>query len=134
MTAPEEDLPGAALAWLEPRLEEVPEELAEAVRGCVRRAGEEDLSASGAGSGEPATVSGFLAEAAARELERILDLPQDRATAIRLLAVDASLTYAFESAADRGEDVSALSERYGLRGRFGDLLARVRAGGEEREP
>lgn len=106
-----------ALAWLEPRLERVPDELADRVRALVR-------------SAPPAPVPELLASAAVDELERLAAAPQDRDAAVRLLAADAALTWAFESAAETGADVPALADATGLRGRIGDQLrARARRGG-----
>lgn len=105
---------GRALEWLRPRLEEgVPSDLAEAVRACVRSAEAE--------AGTP--VPELLARAAVSELDRLGDRPADRETAVRLLAADAALTYAFEAAAETGDDVPALADRVGLRGLIGRRLA-----------
>lgn len=117
--------PDRALAWLEPRLEEVPAELADAVRACVRRVGE-DAGSDG--------VAGLLAEAAVAEFDRVLELPQSRENAVRLLAADASLTYAFEATADLGEDPVALSDAAGIRGRIGERLERLAAGAGQEPP
>lgn len=106
-------MPAEALAWLEPRLERVPDELAERVRTLVRSAG-------------PGPAPRRLASAAVDELERLAAAPQDRDAAIRLLAADAALTWAFEAAAETGDDVPALADATGLRGRIGELL-RARA-------
>lgn len=106
-----------APAWLEPRLGRVPDELAERVRALVGRAG-------------PGPVPDRLAGAAVEELERLADAPQDREAAIRLLAADAALTWAFEAAAELGGDVPGLTDATGLRGRIGRLL-RERASGPE---
>lgn len=107
---------GRALEWLRPRLEDggVPSDLAEAVRACVRAA-----------EAEPGTpVPELLARAAVSELDRLGgDRPADRETAIRLLAADAALTYAFEAAAETGADVPALADEVGLRGMIGRRLA-----------
>lgn len=98
-----------ALAWLEPRLARVPDELAERVRDVVGRA-------------EPGPVPDLLAGAAVEELERLADAPQDRDAAVRLLAADATLTWAFEAAAELGGDVRGLTDATGLRGRIGRAL------------
>lgn len=107
-----------ALEWLRPRLEDgVPSDLAEAVRACVRSA-----------EADPGTpVPELLARAAVSELERLGDRPADRETAVRLLAADAALTYAFEAAAETGGDVAALADRVGLRGLIGERLAELTA-------
>lgn len=121
------------LAWLDPRLEGVPPALAAAVRDCVRRSAA-DVAAEGApeaDSGRPDGVPDRLARAAIEEFERVVDDdggPTGRDAALRLLAADASLTYAFEAAADLGDDLLALSDRVGLRGRIGrELRERVGA-------
>lgn len=98
-----------ALAWLEPRLQRVPEELAERVRAVVGRA-------------DPGPAPDLLASAAVEELERLTEAPQDRNAAIRLLAADAALTWAFEAAAELGADVPELADATGLPGRIGELL------------
>lgn len=102
--------PGLA-AWLEPRLERVPDELAGRVRDLVDGA-----------PGGP--VPERLAAAAVDELERLAEGPQDRDAAVRLLAADAALTWAFEAAAELDADVPALADATGLRGRIGALLGR----------
>lgn len=151
-------------AWLEPRLEEVPGELAEAVRDAVRRGlaaledvepeGEEDADGAPGGTGgparrgslphgiepgraeprplpDPASVPDTLAWIAIRELDRVADAPQDREAAVRLLAADASLTWAFEAAAESDEELEGLADRSGLRGRIGRLLEQGGSGAEE---
>lgn len=105
---PDDDV-GDALAWLAPRLERVPDELAERVRRVVRAT-------------DPGPVPERLASAAVDELARLAEAPQDRDAAVRLLAADATLTWAFESAAELGADVPALADATGMRGRIGDLL------------
>lgn len=97
------------LAWLEPRLARVPDDLAERVRVVVGRAA-------------PGPVPELLAGAGVEELERLADAPQDRDAAVRLLAADAALTWAFEAAAELGGDVPGLTDAMGLRGRIGRLL------------
>lgn len=145
------------LSWLEPRLEEVPGELAEAVRDAVRRglAALDEAGADGppepeaaAGAAEPedfprgvepgraaprplpdsASVPDTLAWIAVRELDRVADAPRDREAALRLLAADASLTWAFEAAAELDEELEGLADRSGLRGRIGRLLGRTAGG------
>lgn len=149
------------LEWLEPRLEEVPAELAEAVREAVRRglraleevesrgdggAGAEPAAGGGAelphglepGRAAPAplpdaaSVPDTLAWIAVRELERVGDAPRDREAAVRLLAADASLTWAFEAAAELDEELEGLADRAGLRGRIGRLLGRSVGPGSSR--
>lgn len=120
------------LEWLEPRLEEVPAELAGAVRDAVDRAaaaleGADGGEAVGAGPEplpDPASVPDSLAWIAVRELDRVADAPQDREAALRLLAADAALTWAFEAAAEVDEELEGLADRAGLHGRIGRLLDR----------
>lgn len=136
--------------WLEPRLEEVPGELAEAVRTAVGHGLDALEEANGGGSTaerpaeeatvphgiepgraapeplpEPDSVPDTLAWIAVRELNRVADAPQDREAAVRLLAADACLTWAFEAAAESDEELEALADRAGLRGRIGRLLGRT---------
>lgn len=108
------------LAWLAPRLADVPEELAEAVRACVRRA---ELERPG---GE-ATVARLLAAAAVQEFDRVVELEQDRRAAIRLLAADASLTYAFEAASEAGPEEAPMPELSEVGERIAARLARLMA-------
>lgn len=114
----EGDAASRTLAWLEPRLDRVPEELARTVRDCVRQAAADPASG---GGGE--SVPGLLSRCAAEELDRVVARPEARDVAVRLLAADASLTWAFEAAAELGEDVAALADAAGLRGRIGRRLA-----------
>ena len=47
--------------------------------------------------------------------------------ALRLLAADASLTFAFQAAAEEGEDLARVADEWGASGRLGrELAARVR--------
>ena len=102
--------------WLEPRLAHVPPALAAAVRDIVARD-------SRALSTED--IPDFLARTALRELDEALATPEGRERgALRLLAADAILTYAFEAATSLGTDALALAERLGLNGEIG---ARLRA-------
>lgn len=114
----------SALEWLHPRLEGIHPELAAAVRRCVREGPE---------PGETCTTADVLADAAAAELQRIADGPQDRAAAVRLLAADAVLTFAFEAVATGGGDPDVLADRVGLRGALGRALLAARRPGEEAE-
>lgn len=111
--APGEEARRRSLEWLRPRLERVPEELAGAVRDCVRRA-----------SGGEA-VPELLARAAVEEFDRVACRRDDREAAVRLLAADASLTYAFEAAAELDADVPELADAVGLQGRIGARLAEI---------
>lgn len=112
------------MAWLDPRLAEVPEELAEAVRACVRRAELERPE-------EEAVVARVLAVAATQEFDRVVELEQDRRAAIRLLAADASLTYAFEAASETGEEEAPMPELSDVGERIAARLARLTGGNEE---
>ena len=103
----------AAGDWLEPRLAEVPPALAAAVRECVARV---DRTAA------RDEVPDLLAEAALVELDLVLAEPQGRKGALRLLAADAILTYAFEAATAEGADARALADRLGLNGEIGRRL------------
>jgi hypothetical protein len=78
-------------------------------------------------------IPGLLAAAALRGFEDVLvetaaDL-QSRRAALRLLAADASLTYAFEAAADLELDVVDLADGLGPRGHLGALLDAAADGG-----
>lgn len=108
------------LRWLRPRLEAVPAELADDIVRLL-----EDTP--GADHADPVNA---LAEAALAGLAQVADGSGERQEALRLLAADAALTYAFEAAAERG--ISAeLASRIGLRGEMGRRLRlRVRPGGE----
>ena len=123
-----ESEPGAprrrALEWLHPRLEGMHPELAAAIRRCVREGPE---------TGRDDATSDILADAAAAELTRISRRPQDRAAAVRLLAADAVLTFAFEAVATAGGDPDALADRVGLRGTLGRALLAARSGEEAAE-
>ncbi len=78
-----------ALAWLDARPEPAPPEL--------RQRMAEALAGVTAG-----TVPGALAEGALSCLQATMAAPQERATALDLLAADALLTYALEAAAEIG--------------------------------
>lgn len=133
-------------SWLEPRLREVPPDLAAAVRGAVDR-----VLAAGAETGDPGPdagagdprdegrpvgwdgsdradsigpVAGVLVRAAVGELDRVAGM-QGRRAALALLAADASLTYAFEAAVDDGTDPMLLAELTGPRGAIGRRLTAV---------
>lgn len=108
-----------AEAWLEPRLRDAPPRLADAVRRCLERAEPDEA---------PRQLSGWLAHAALEELGRVeAGRAGDRDEALRLLAADASLTFAFEAAAERGEDLERVADDWGPGGRLGrELASRLR--------
>lgn len=118
--------------WLEPRLAEAPAELASAIRQLVDEGNY--LTLGGADSAALATgIPGLLAAAALRGFADVLaetaaDLRSRRA-ALRLLAADASLTYAFEAAAGLELDVVDLADELGPRGHLGALLDAAADGG-----
>lgn len=111
--------------WLQPRLIAAPPELAAAIRELLVEAGVD-------GTGPETDVSEGLAAAALRGIDEVARdaAPKRpaRAPALRLLAADAALTYAFEAAADLGTDVVALAERLGPRGALGARLSGRSAG------
>lgn len=103
-------------AWLEPRLRAAPRELAEAVRELVGEVRAEETV-------ESAEVPDVLAAAALRGFDGVLvETAPARGAALRLLAADASLTYAFEAAASLGTDVEKLALRIGPGGELGRRL------------
>ena len=102
--------------WLEPRLVGAPPELADAVRGLVC---EVDPGADKSRLGVPET----LAAAAMLGFEGVLEqVDPEREVALRLLAADAALTYAFEAAASIGQDVDQLALQIGVGGELGRRL------------
>ncbi len=107
---------GKVETWLEPRLVGAPAELAAAVRQLL---GEFGATADGSQLDVPET----LAAAALLGFEGVLE-PADpaREVALRLLAADAALTYAFEAAASLGRDVDELAMRIGPGGELGQRL------------
>lgn len=107
--------------WLGPRLQGAPPELAVAVRELL------DLVPPARAPGEgPGEIPDRLATAAVRGFDGVLEAtdpsPRSREAALRLLAADALLTYAFEAAADLETEVDELAERIGPAGTFGRLL------------
>jgi hypothetical protein len=116
----------AVEAWLAPRLAQAPEELA----GAVRRLLGEVVDARGGGLARG--IPGDLAAAALRGFDGMIDDGEtdqaSRSAALRLLAADALLTYAFEAAADLGGDVLELAARAGVDGALGERLRRPGAG------
>ena len=116
--------------WLEPRLGGAPPELAAAIRRLLDQA-REPTAAGAAASGSDA-IPDLLAVAALRGLDGVLEQTAvdrcSRADALRLLAADASLTYAFEAAADLGLDAVELADRLGPRGALGARLEAAEGG------
>lgn len=110
--------------WLEPRLQGAPTELATAVRKLVREAGDADPMG--------ASIPERLASSALVGLDGVAaddaPNPRSRHSALRLLAADAALTYAFEAAADLGADPGALADRLGPHGALGERLIAARDG------
>ena len=114
----------AAERWLRPRLEEAPGELAEDLHLLLRIADDRSEDESGD------AVADLLARAGLTGLDQVADRGGGRESALRLLAADAALTFAFEAAAELGGDVDALCERLGPGGEIGRRLAsRIGAGG-----
>ncbi|MFQ5678871.1 MAG: hypothetical protein ACE5HP_05370 [Gemmatimonadota bacterium] len=109
-----------ARAWLEPRLARVPAELAEAIRSSLEAAAPHVSPSS--------SVADTLALAALEGFDRVLAGTRGRESAVHLLAADASLTYAFEAAAELGEDLLRLADRVGPRGRLGRGLGKLAPG------
>jgi len=112
--------------WLAPRLALAPPDLAGAIRELLREA--DNASALDHQEvGDAETIPARLAVAALCGIDGVAcgDEVTDRrrGTALRLLAADAALTYAFEAAADLGSDVVRLAARLGPRGALGDRLA-----------
>lgn len=99
--------------WLKPRMMEAPPELAADILRLLDATPEADFS-------DPVIA---LATAALAGLEQVADGTGDRGEALRLLAADAALTYAFEAAAEAGRSAE-LAARVGLDGELGRRLAR----------
>ena len=78
--------------WLQSRMSDAPPELAADILRLIETTPDLDLS-------DPVTA---LATAALAGLEQVADGAGERGEALRLLAADAALTYAFEAAADSG--------------------------------
>lgn len=112
--------------WLAPRLALAPPDLAGAIRELLREADSAGAPDHGE-AGDAETIPARLAAAALCGIDGVAcgDEVTDRrrGTALRLLAADAALTYAFEAAADLGGDVVGLAARLGPRGALGDRLA-----------
>ena len=103
--------------WLESRLGDVPPDLAEAMRDAI---GHVDI-------GAKSTPAEALAEVSVAELCSVTEAEQNRGAALRLLAADALLTYAFEAAVDpdMGGDAAAaerLAEQIGPWGSLGERI------------
>ncbi|MBT8462429.1 MAG: hypothetical protein KJO44_07865 [Gemmatimonadetes bacterium] len=99
--------------WLRPRVLEAPPELAADIIRLVESTPGLDLS-------DPVTA---LATAALAGLEEVAEGAGNRSEALRLLAADAALTYAFEAAAGAGRS-KELATRLGLDGELGKRLER----------
>lgn len=113
--------------WLAPRLLGAPPELAAAIRGLL-----EPGSDGTASEASPSSIADCLAQAAIEGFDGVLEPSappaRSREMALRLLAADALLTYAFEAAADLGTGIDELAERIGPGGTFG---ARLQAAADE---
>lgn len=123
----------AVVTWLEPRLDEAPDELADSVRSLVGEA-----RASSRERGEtPSTVPDALAAASILGFEQVVLDPargNQRGSALRLLAADAVLTYAFEAAARESAGASLeLARRIGVHGALGARLRSLRDSETEAE-
>ena len=103
--------------WLEPRLRDTPAELAQDILRLLDTVPAEHLS-------DPPRA---LASAALAGLDQVASGAGDRTEALRLLAADAALTWAFEAAAGEGS-VAGLAAAVGLRGELGRRLAGDAAG------
>jgi hypothetical protein len=112
--------------WLRPRLKEAPPELASGIGALLD-------STPGLDFEDPVSA---LATAALEGLTQVSGGSGERGEALRLLAADAALTYAFEAAAESGRS-DELVRRVGLEGELGVRLAAeaavdVRTGPTER--
>jgi hypothetical protein len=104
-------------AWLATRLQDSPPELALAIRRLLECAPSLNLD-------DPPSA---LACVAVTALEEVAGGAGNRSEALRLLAADATLTYAFEAAAEAGT-VAELAARFGVQGELGRrLIAASRA-------
>ncbi len=110
--------PDPTRRWLEPRLKDTPPELAADILSLLEAVPEATLL-------DPPRA---LAAAAVAGLSQVAAGAGDRTEALRLLAADAALTWAFEAAADTGTVVE-LVEAMGLRGELGLLLGNRAAPG-----
>jgi hypothetical protein len=98
--------------WLEPRLAQAPPELRDDILQLLETTPGLDLS-------DPVDA---LAAAALAGLEQVVGGTGNRTDALRLLAADAALTYAFEAAAEVGRSAE-LAARVGLDGELGERLS-----------
>ena len=112
--------PDATRRWLMPRLSSTPPDLAQDILRLLDSVPRSELE-------DPPEA---LALAAIAGLEEVARGPGRRIEALRLLAADAALTYAFEAAAEAGT-ASTLAERIGLRGELGRRLAQAAEPTEE---
>lgn len=99
--------------WLEPRMSDAPPELAADIRRLIETTPGLDLS-------DPVAA---LAAAGLAGLEEVAAGTGERSEALRLLAADAALTYAFEAAAEAGRSAE-LAKQVGLDGELGRRLSR----------
>lgn len=105
--------------WLDRRLDGAPARLGELVRELLVRAEPEE---------PPEEVADWLAWAAYQEFLTVDGTDQEEDAALRLLAADAALTYAFEAAAEADSDLAAMARSWGPGGRLGrELAARLEA-------
>lgn len=100
--------------WLRPRLQTAPPELRDDILELLETTPGLDLS-------DPVDA---LAMAALAGLEQVVRGRGDRSEALRLLAADAALTYAFEAAAEAGRSAE-LAVRVGLEGELGSRLRKA---------
>lgn len=121
--------------WLAPRLRGAPPELALAVEALVTEVatGErgEAIEPGGGVAGAETEIPWILAAAALRGFDAVLGTTEpgheSRSAALRLLAADASLTYAFEAAADLRAGALELADRLGPGGVLGAAFGRATA-------
>lgn len=99
--------------WLGARLAEAPPDLAADILRLLDTTPGLDFS-------DPVSA---LVEAALAGLEQVAGGKGERTEALRLLAADAALTYAFEAAAEAGRSAE-LAARVGLDGELGRRLVR----------
>lgn len=99
--------------WLDGKLAGAPPELATDVRTLIRNSGDDARDEHGD------AIAGLLARAGLAGLDEIVHGGGGRETALRLLAADATLTLAFEAAAELGGDVRLLCRRLGPSGELG---------------